>query len=171
LRIVKQLVAIFLAAQPGFGVVDRDPLRGFVRRRDDPLPAGSPRIYLYYNASPNGRVVPWCSMWQHARHVPPVGFSEISFPPLGVVFASDPSPFFEGMADVSSWGVRRYHDRADIDLFLPTLRVETDWPLGFGTAADVERWKKDAGVIWAVAEADDPASLTSVSATWRRAAS
>jgi hypothetical protein len=170
LRIVKQAVSMFLAAQPGLGSIDWNPLRRFVLRRDDPLPPGSPHILLYYNGSPTGRVVPWCGLSQLFRRIPVIALSEISFPPLGVVFASSLNPLFEGMQDITAWGSAAYRDEITTNILLPVKRIETDWPLGFGAPAEVERWKNEAGVMWFVAEADDITSLTSVAATWSREA-
>ena len=88
LRIVKQAVSMFLAAQPGLGPIDWNPLRRFVLRRDDPLPPGPPSILLYYNSSSTGRVVLCCGLSQLCRRIPVIALSEISYPPLVVVFAS-----------------------------------------------------------------------------------
>lgn len=167
-RVVKQLIAMFLAIQPNRGEAQWGALREFVLKRDAAIPSTAPRILLYRNVSRFGRVVPVCGIGDLFR---PPGvpmetaiFSEISWPPLGIIFAFEHHRFFRSLTDVTHWGNLGYHTRRNETLCLPEMRVECDWPLAFGTRQEADRWQTKHGIIWLVANADEPASPTVVSA-------
>jgi len=165
-RIVKQMFSMFLSAQNKASLPEWDGLRRFVRIRDEPLPEGSPRVFLYMNVSSRGRIVPWCALSEIRTSRTPVGLSEISWPPLGIIFLDGADDWVPGMAEVTEWAGCRFSEQRSLMLRLPKLRVETAHPMGFGSAHEVDRWRKDSGVLWYVGESDDSESETSVAMTW-----
>ncbi len=173
-RIAKQMVLMFLAAQPRATPGDYDGLRRFVLDKHAPLPAGALDLYLYRNPSTQGRIVPVCCISELRRPDPRpddvLCCSEVSWPPVGVVYALHGGARLAamGMTNVTAWAGRRFDAAEDVLLHVPDLPVATDWPLGFGSAADVERWTRERGVIWAIAKADDEDAPNAVSMLWTR---
>jgi hypothetical protein len=182
-RILKQMVAMFLAAQPKPDYDRWRPLRDFVLKKDALLPEGLLRFYVYRNISSLGRIVPLAALGAlHSRsnsvtpaglHViarpRPAAFSELSFPPVGIVYAVEDHPFFDQMAEITTWGKYRFRAKCDIALFIPSMRVETHLPLGFGTPEDVDRWSSREGIMHFVGEGSgDPSLPTNVGLTMRR---
>jgi hypothetical protein len=161
------MFAMFLCTQPTVGPPAWEELRQFVVRRDQPLPSGAPSVYLYRNISSLGRIVPICGIVGGRYPRPLIICSEVSWPPLGIIFSSEPHPFFSSMANVTHWGEAAFGEQLTTVLQLPPLRVETDHPLAFGTVEEVERWRTDGQVLWFVVDVDDPEQPTSVSMTWR----
>lgn len=149
LRVLKQLAAMFLAAQVETDLARWRPLREFVLRRDVKLQDDSLRFFLYRNASRFGRVSTMSGtgfLFQRPKWSP-LFASEISWPPLGVVFAHGDHPHLAGMKDVTSWGQYSFKSRASFEFSVPQHRVETNWPMGYGTPAEVSSWTTEKGVI------------------------
>jgi hypothetical protein len=185
LRILKQMTAMFLAAQPKLDHERWGPLQLFVRRRDMLLPEGLLRFYLYRNTSSLGRIVPLAALgalragpaWVResgvlhaAPRMGPAGFSELSWPPMGIVYAVEEHPLFEDMAEITHWGSYKFKDKVDLAVCVPRLRVETHWPLGFGSPADVDEWSSREGIMHFIGEgSDDPSLPTNVGLTFHRA--
>ncbi len=94
LAVLKQLAAMFLASQVE-PVMDKwSPIREFVLQRDKKLPSGSLRFFLYRNVSQFGRVSSMSGigfLFQHPRWDTLIA-SEISWPPLGIVFSLGAHP-------------------------------------------------------------------------------
>lgn len=152
LRILKQMTAMFLAAQSDPNLEHWRPLREFVLRRDMKLPPGHLRYYLYRNASSTGRISSMngaAFLFKRPR-VPPLVASEISWPPLGIVFAGDAHLYLEKMKDITDWGERSFKDREDFGFSVPISVVESAWPVSFGTPREVEQWMDAEGVAWLV---------------------
>jgi hypothetical protein len=168
LRVLKQMFATFLCAQPTDGPPEWSSIREFVLRRDAQLPQHAPFVYLYRNTGPIGRIVPMCGVVGGRHPRPMIICSEVSWPPVGIIFSHEPHPMFSAMENVTAWGQLRFGDRLTTLLRLPSLRVETDHPLGFGSVGEVEQWRKDGQVIWFTTKADYPESPTSTSMTWHR---
>ena len=177
-RVAKQMVATFLAAQPGQladPLFPREALRDFVLRQDSALPDGALEIYVYRNRSTHGRLVPVCSLSSlfGPGHINDrsVVCSEVSWPPVGLVFVpggGGGALAAAGMPEVSGWGREPLGRRMAAQLRVPNLLVETDWPLGFGTAAEVNRWIDEQHLMWMVGTADDPTAPNAASMLWRR---
>jgi hypothetical protein len=167
-RILKQLYAIFLSIQPNAGIEQWRDIRAYVLKRNYPFPDSAPRVYLYRNISRRGRIVPLCGISELFEEKQPVVSSEMSYPPLGVVFGFSRPDYFSEMADITQWSNYGFKDRGDFQFRIPRLLVETDWPLGYGTAADVDRWTNARGIVWFVVDADDKTGPTSVSMLLQR---
>lgn len=177
-RIAKQMVAMFVASQPRALPAQLDGLRRFVLGRDAVLPdAGSPEaisIYLYRNGSQHGRIVPVSSIMELWAPGPveerSLMFAEVSWPPVGLVFCFAGGGWLErrGIVDVSEWGRRPFDAVENFRLLVPTFTITTDHPLAFGSPDEVERWRTERGVIWALGGADDPDAPTANSLIWCR---
>ena len=131
---------MFLAAQ-------RQPLperwqrvRDFVLRRDMKLPPGEFQVFLYRNTSGIGRIAPLTGMGALLRDFDTLLFSEISWPPLGVVFALSEHPVLAAMKNITDWGQRSFKTVESFSFSVPQYHVEANYPLGFGTPAQVDRW-------------------------------
>lgn len=178
-RVTKQMVAMFLAAQSAAlaePLFPGDALRAFVLRQDAPLPEGALEIYLYRNRSAHGRLVPICSMTSlfGPGHVNDRSIicSEVSWPPVGLVFVpggGGRALAAAGMPEVSAWGRERLGRRHGAHLRVPNVTVETDWPLGFGSPAEVNRWIDEQHLMWFIGAPDDPTAPNAASVMWRRA--
>jgi len=130
LRVMKQMMSMLLAAQPRATPPQFRGLREFVVRRDARLPADAPQVYLYKNVSALGRIVPICGISELLSHRKLLICSEISWPPLGIVFSLEPHERLAAMPNVTHWGQHRFKDTDDFLLRMPPLKVETDWPPG-----------------------------------------
>lgn len=137
LRFIKQLILMFLCAPPFPPTSPWSPLQAFLRVPDAVLPPSAPRIYLYRNLSTRGRVVPCCGVYELATGRTVV-LSEVSWPPLGVVFALGDHPRLRRMHDITEWGQRSYTDAADLTVMLPRYQVSSIHPLMFGNIHQVE---------------------------------
>ena len=148
LRVLKQMTSMFIAAQ---GLFKRELWRSlchFVLQRDARLESAPKlRYYLYRNASINGRVTALTSMMSIYRRWPPIMLAEISWPPVGIVFAMEPHPLLATMKDITDWGQYRFKDRASLQFSVPQLRVATHWPLGFGDERQAHAWSARDGVV------------------------
>lgn len=163
LRILKQMFLMYICVQlweDGWPYI-----REFVRRRDDRLPQDAPHVYLYRNVSNTGRIVPWHGLGELRTGRPPLTLSEVSYPPIGLVFCDDQDDRFALMEDITSWGQYEFSKKTSIVLRLPDLQVSTSHPLGFGTEDDVERWRLDCGVIWFIPRPGDSPSQPGASAS------
>jgi hypothetical protein len=147
LRVAKQMVSMFLAAQEEFDLARWSALRAFVLRRDAKLLPGQLRIYLYRNVSSYGRVASLSGLASLAGAFPMAAVSEVAWPPVGLVFALEPHALLEGMKEVTEWGTYGFKDRADFAFSVPNLRVATHYPLGFGTEAEVHAWSARVGAM------------------------
>jgi len=173
LRVIKQLYSMFLSVQLERGTDQWDGLREFVGLRDGTLGGFEfPRVYLYRNTADQGRICPLGALGELFVPGPargdPIVCSEIAWPPLGVVFALTRPDYFSAMADVTDWGRARFKDCRSEVLRVPSYRVETDWPLGFGSGKDVDDWIDRMGVVWFLGSLGDPETPNSVSMTLRR---
>jgi hypothetical protein len=142
-------------------------IQEFVLKRDALLPSSAPFVYLYMNVSRIGRIVPCCGIVDFSTHKTIV-VSEVSWPPVGIVFSFQSDERFALMEDVTSWGHFRFEDKKDVTIRLPRLQVSSHYPLGFGTAVEVEREQANRGLAYLFHVPDDSTSLTSISALWER---
>ncbi|MGI8508493.1 MAG: hypothetical protein ACR2MQ_04135 [Gemmatimonadaceae bacterium] len=149
LRVLKQLAAMFLASQVE-PVLDKwSPIREFVLQRDKKLPSGSLRFFLYRNVSQLGRVSSMSGigfLFQHPRWDTLIA-SEISWPPLGIVFSLDAHPHLAGMKEITEWGQYSFKARDSFGFSVPQYRVETNWPVAYGTPREVDAWTTAKGVV------------------------
>lgn len=170
LRVLKQMATIFLASQTYLSHDHWREIREFVLRRDRKLPNGALRFYLYRNGSSIGRIVALqgvTSIWKGTKP-PPLVFSEVSWPPVGVVFATDPHPLVEKMKDITEWGQYRFKDRDSFGFSVPELAVESHWPLSSGSPAEAEAWVDRLGLVYLVHAEPESDSPHQISALVRR---
>lgn len=161
LRFIKQSILAFLCAAPWYPEPVWRPLQQFLQERDAFLPSSAPRIYLYENISTIGRVVPSCGVCELTHHRTTV-VSEISWPPLGIVLSFQPHPLLSAMTDVTDWGKHQYSDRASCVLALPRLRLNTLYPLAFGSAREINQREKKSLPVYlfhAPTESRSPTTL------------
>jgi hypothetical protein len=142
LRILKQMFAMFLASLPRQPDAAWTPIQDFVRLSDSTLPRCAPDVYLYHNESSYGRIVPCCGCIEFASHEKLL-ISEISWPPLGMVFSFQESRRFNNMQKVSSWGQLPFSKRLSLKLALPSLEVSTPFPLVYGNRSAAERERNE----------------------------
>lgn len=167
LRVFKQLMGMFLAAQAELVPDDWEDLRTFVLRKQRKYqPANSLRVFLYRNRSRYARLASFNVMgFLFSRGaLPPFVASEISWPPFGVVFAHDHHPLLRGFKEITSWGTYHFQQRADFDFSVPNKYVEHHYPLAFGRAADAEQWVVQNGVAYLVNTGDGDDRPTAFSA-------
>lgn len=153
LRVLKQLIGMFLAAQADLVPEKWADLRSFVQDKyrkydfEEPL-----RVFLYRNNSRSGRIASFNGMaFLFSRGaLPPFVVSEISWPPLGVVFTHDDHPLLRGFKEVTSWGSFHFRQRANFAFSVPNLAVEHHFPLAFGRAQEAENWVTRNGVAYLV---------------------
>jgi hypothetical protein len=177
-RIAKQIASMFIAAQPRAMLPKLDWLRRFVLDRDAVLtaPEGSDdvRIYLYRNDSHLGRIVPVTSIIELFSPGPVEDrsaiFSEVTWPPVGLVLCLRGGPWLEqrGLVDITGWGQRSFDAVEDIRLLVRSFTIASDHALAFGSAGEVERWRAERGVAWALVAPEDLTSPTATSMLWRR---
>lgn len=152
LRVIKQMIAMFLCIQPSAPPIEWDCLRKFVQTKEELLPADAPNVYLYKNDSQNSRIVPRCAIGEIHTHRKPILISEISWVPVGIVFCEDADDRFDYMENITHWGRMGYKKKISVSLSLPAHEITHDHPLAFGTPDEVERWRTSKGIIWAVPE-------------------
>ena len=63
--------------------------------------------------------------------------SEISWPPLGVIYSYASHPMFDAMLDVTDWGRESFRTRREVYLVLPKRQVASPYPLAFGNAKEM----------------------------------
>ena len=143
---------MFLAAQPNINPHWKD-IRKLVLNKDRRMTSERLHVYLYRNTSQFGRVIPFAGMASVRKHWPPILLSEISWPPLGIVFTTESHPLTDRMYEITDWA-RAYHFRsrdtrsnASFTFDVPQLATATHWPLGFGTEGQVFEWAERAGVM------------------------
>lgn len=168
-RILKQMFAMFLAALPRHPSPELRPLQDFVRLRDSVLPVNAPDVYLYHNSSSVGRIVPCCGFMELMSDEKLL-ISEISWPPLGMIFSYQPSRRLKAMEQVSSWGRFGFKQRSTIQLSLPSLEVSTPFPLVYGERAAAERERNERGHTYLVQAPTTPGGKIDVAAQLRRLA-
>jgi hypothetical protein len=161
LRIIKQMFLMYLCIQPREVIPGWEGIREFVRSKYESLPSESPVVYTYINASRIGRIVPWMGLAEVRTRRPPIILSEISYPPIGMVFSDQQDDRFRLMEDITNWGQYGFKEKTSLVIHLPKLQVSTDHPLGFGTEAEVNRWIEENGVVRMIPGAEDPSSKTS----------
>jgi hypothetical protein len=166
-RILKQMFAMFLAALPKLPDPAWKPLQDFVRLRDSVLPPSAPEVYLYHNSSSYGRIVPSCGFIEFTSHET-LHVSEISWPPLGIVFSFQESERFQRMEKVSAWGGLAFSERRALRLALPSLEVSTPFPLVYGDRDSAERERNERGHAYLVQVPDRPGGEIDVAAQLRR---
>lgn len=164
LRVIKQMTSMFVGAQGDFPREHWLGVCNFVLRRDTKLVDTRLRYFIYRNVGAVGRVTAFTSIMSVYRLWPPLTFCEISWPPLGIVFATERHPLLDRMKDITAWGSYSFRDRADFNFSVPQLRVATHWPLGFGSDRDAHSWSERDGVIAFVGSkvGDDESALFSV---------
>lgn len=172
LRVLKQLAAMVLAAQPEQPDVKWRMLQEFVLRRDRGLVATAGRFYLYRNVSGLGRISALAGMGMlYSKVKVPLIFSEISWPPLGLVYALDQHPLLSEMKDITDWGQYGFRDRASFNFSVPQYRVEANWPLAFGTKREAQAWSEQNHVMlfsWNASDGDNPTQLSTIIERHRR---
>lgn len=166
-RILKQIFLMYLCIQPRDVLPGWESIRNFVRRKDTKLPSDAPKTYLYKNVSNNGRILPWMGLSEVYRRSQPIFISEISYPPVGIVFCDQEDDRFVSMESISEWGAYGFKDRCNLVVRLPELQVSTDHPLGFGTESEVARWIEECGVARLIPRPEDSESKTSVGLSLR----
>lgn len=160
-RLLKQMFLMYLCIQPRKILSGWEGIRKFVQSRDEKLPAEALKVYLYKNTSNDGRIVPWMGLGEVHTRRPPIMLSEISYPPVGIIFCDQPDDRFALMEDVTNWGQYGFKDKTNLLIRLPELWVSTDHPLGFGTESEVEKWIAECGVVRFIPGPEDPSSRTS----------
>ncbi len=168
LRIIKQMFSMFLSAMPKQPFPDWHQIQQFVFNKNAKLPAGSPPLYLYKVTSEHGRIVPWCGISEIFSGRKLIFVSEIAWSPLGIIFCDSEDKRFASMENITDWGQYEFRDKKNLVLKLPELKIASDHPLAFGTKEEVERWRTEAGVIWAVGEPEYRDSPTNTSMVLRR---
>jgi hypothetical protein len=168
LRVIKQMFSMFLCAMPQQPLPEWRGIQQFVLGKEDRLPGDAPQVYLYRNASKVGRIVPWCAIAEVLTSQQVIALSEVSWPPVGLIFCDRPDERFDSMVNVTQWGQYGFKDRKSFLLQLPRLKVNTDHPLAYGTVSEITRWRTECGVVWAVAGADYDASPNNTSMVLQR---
>ena len=166
-RIIKQMFAMFLAALPKMPDPAWKLLQDFVRLRDSTLPSWAPKLYLYHNSSSYGRIVPSLGFIEFTSHER-LHISEISWPPIGMVFSFQESGRFQRMEEVSAWGGLGFGEQRALQLSLPSLEVSTPFPLVYGDRASAERERNGRGHAYLVQVPDRPGGAVDVAAQLRR---
>lgn len=170
LRIIKQMFSMFLCAMPQQPLPAWRNLQDFVYNKDEKLPPDAPKVYLYLNTSEIGRIVPWCAIAEICTRRNPIALSEISWPPVGIIYCEQGDERFDPMENITGWGQYSFKDKKNLVVQLPRLRVNTDHPLAYGSLSEIEKWRTDCGIIWAVAGADGDyeSSPNNTSMVWQR---
>jgi hypothetical protein len=168
LRILKQMFAMFLCIYPSAPPPEWESLRNFVQRKEGLLPADAPRVYLYKNDSTNSRIVLRCALIEIHTDRKPILISEISRAPVGIVFGEVVDDRFDYMEEITHWGRMSYKKKMNLCLSLPAHKITHDHPLAFGTPDEVEQWRTNKGIIWAVPESDYKEMETNTSLILRR---
>lgn len=173
-RVIRQLLLSYLCAQPGDRGRQWDPLREFIKGREPGLPPTSPRVSLYFNTADTYKIVPVCSVGTIDGSGRRWVGSEIAAPNLGVLYSLDQDGASAAARligkvpqDISHWADYRFEERTSFVLRLPRLRAEDPHPLGYGRVRDFDRWQTRNHIVWAVAEAADPESMTATAVLWR----
>lgn len=160
-RILKQMLLMFLCIQPRPVTAGWEAIRKFVSDKNERLSEEAPKVFIYRNMSGNGRIVPWMGLGEIHTRRPPILLSEISYPPIGIVFCDQQDDRLSHMEELTSWGQFGFKERSSLVVHLPQLEVSTDHPLGFGTPSEVEKWMSEYGVFRLIPEPVDPSSRTS----------
>jgi hypothetical protein len=132
-------------------------LRDFVRQKRRKLQADDGlRVYLYRNRSASGRIASFngLAFVLMGSKVPPLIASEISWPPLGVVFSRAAHPLLDPMKEITDWGSSHFRERASFSFSVPNYHVEHHFPFAYGRATDAEKWVNSVGAAYLVHEAD-----------------
>ena len=167
LRVLKQLAAMFLASQVEPVMERWTAVREFVLRRDMRLPAQSLRFFLFRNVSQLGRVSSMSGigfLFQQPKWETLIA-AEVTWPPLGVVFTPDDHPHLAGMKEITDWGQFSFRTRESFGFSVPQYRVETNWPLAYGTPQEVDAWTTRKGVVTLVTNSlsdDAPAQIAAL---------
>jgi hypothetical protein len=167
LRIIKQAVLGFLCAVPWYPDAVWRPLQDCLLDREAPLPPSAPRVFLYFNTSQFGRIAPFCSLVELATHRSTV-LSEVSWPPLGLIFAYDSHPIIDAMQELSAWGSESFSASRSVSIVLPRLRVNSLYPLAFGSTRAIERTQEERLTVFLHHVPPGSASPLNISALIRR---
>ena len=168
-RIIRHMLLNFLCMQPPDHPMN-PRLREVVASRegakwDDSLPD----VRLYFNSTQTYRVVPITGVLSLLTRARWVG-AEVAAPGLGVVFSHNATPpAFIGatLCGINRWLEFPFEERADIHLELPQLAVHVPRPLGYGTAAEVDRWEEAMHIASLVTTASGE-SEAGIATLWRR---
>jgi hypothetical protein len=171
-RIYRQFLLTFICAQAADDAGRYDGIRDYIRSRRGPPPEEAPAVSLYFNSADTYRIVPVCGVGGLGSGGRNWTGAEVAAPGLGLIFSlsgEEHLPWLVGQRpeNISAWGVSTFSEQASVVLRLPRLRVNEAHPLGFGTAAEVDRWQTRKSIIWLVSGADDPTAPNSVAALWR----
>jgi hypothetical protein len=169
LRILKQMFSMFLASLPYQPTPKWKYIQEFVLRRDTHLVSDAPFVYLYKNISRTGRIVPCCGVVEFSAHKTLI-VSEVSWPPVGIIFSFQQDEQFAMMEDITSWGQYGFKGKIDTTIRLPKLRVSSHYPLGFGTPEEIEHEQVQRLLAYLFHIPDDSQSLTNICALWQRRA-
>lgn len=170
LRVLKQMAAMVLAAQSEIPTDKMLSLKSFVRQRDSRLSPDAGRFFLYRNVSGTGRISSM-SAWGFLRRPswPTLICSEVSWPPLGLVYAMDADspthPMLHPMTDVTGWGDYTFRSRASLNFSVPQFRVEANWPVIFGPEKQADDWMTQVGGVmltWGATDTDAPTQISSL---------
>ena len=106
-------------------------------KRDEILALNAPKVYLYLNISDTGRIVPMSggtvNFFKQKAEDKFCICSEISWPPLGIVFSYDYNNKLKDMEEITHWGRDfTFQDKINISIQLPQYIVNTHYPLVFG---------------------------------------
>jgi len=115
------------------------------------------------NTSNTGRIVPCCGISDLVSHES-MTVSEISWPPLGIVFSYERHRYFDSMQEITDWGRFKFANRVDLNLSLPRFTVNTHYPIGFGTVEQIQ----SRGWVYLFHVPPESKSPTNISALIRR---
>jgi hypothetical protein len=158
LRVIKQMFVMYLCIQTRHGWPE---IRDSIRKKNEPIPASAPYVFLYKNMSSQGRISPMVGLGEAYTGRQPLIISEISYPAIGIVFCDKRDSRFSDMYDLSEWGLYKYGNQIDTVIRLPELEISTLHPLGFGTEEQVTQWIEKAGVALFVAIPREDSAVTS----------
>jgi hypothetical protein len=167
LRVLKQMAGMVLAAQSEAPVESLKPLQQFVRRQWSKLPDEAGTFYLYRNVSPRGRVASMTGFtFLRVRAGGPLMVSEVSWPPLGLVYVlGGPHLMLEKMTNVTGWGRYDFRDVTSLHFSVPQFRIEVNSPLAFGSPAEHEAWETRVGriqLLWGNHGGETPTQISSL---------
>lgn len=134
----------------------------------------APHVSLYFNPLATYKIAPVCCVASlKSSKLSWIG-SEIAAPGLGVLYSlgGDSRSSLRTLigvdpVDITEWGDLPFDRRQSVMLQLPPLRVEDPHPLGYGRKNEFTRWQTKQKIIWLVAEAKYPGSITASAVLWR----
>jgi len=138
LRVIKQILCMFLSANPpGVGKHNHELARFVLNRQHKWLPTWI-RIYVALTNSKRSRQAGLTGNLELGRGKMRL-FSEISFPPFTYVMTHESEPPDQRLVDISHFGERGFQEWVDVPLALPILPVYTFFPGDYRDSAHVKR--------------------------------